>query len=284
MLDKENRSTESPVPGASWLETPPRVAPLEAVSREWPVVAAVTVLCVAIAIAVALAAGRPYYAEVQFTLLPQDLGAPGALTGFPETAQALATSYSRAVDSDTVINRMPARLRRGDVKSRLEASPIPESPVFRVKARGDSAEEAVELVNAAAVALSEYAEDAVRPSDVGEALLEEYRERSRQVAALEQEKSDLEDANGPSEELDQVTSELNVERLRAGALRDQYRSLQAVKPGALLTLQGEASVSDAYRSTGWLAYIGAGLLAGLLIGSALAIVRAQRRFRRFAGS
>jgi hypothetical protein len=283
MLDKGNGEAGTPTAEdrTRTFGTPPRVAPLEAIANQWPIVAAVTIACVVIAIAVGLAVGRPYYADVQFTLSPQDLGAPGALTGFPETAEALSTSYSRAVTSDAVTNKIPRELRdRLDVDN-LEASPIPESPVFRVTASGDSAEDAVDLVNAASAALVEYVAESPARQASARLLLEEYGEIVRGMVELEAEKEALEDGDGSPEQIEEIESTLRVERVRARALRQRYESSQSVEQGAILNLQGRASVSETYRSTSWLAYIGAGLLCGLVLGSAIATIRAQRRFRRF---
>jgi len=86
------------------------------------------------------------------------VSAPGAVGGFASASQALAAGYSRAITADGVVDPVARRLDRpaADVRNRLFASPIPDSPLFRVEATGQSSRDAVALANAGASALVDY--------------------------------------------------------------------------------------------------------------------------------
>jgi hypothetical protein len=126
-------------------------------ARRRPLLVAIPLL---IALALATGAGlqrRPVYtATAQLRVGAFDVSVPGALTGYATASVALASAYSFSVHEPAVVGAVARRLRVPEqrVLDAVSASPLPESPVFRVRARAASPLAAVRLADATATTLS----------------------------------------------------------------------------------------------------------------------------------
>jgi uncharacterized protein involved in exopolysaccharide biosynthesis len=271
---------------------PPRVDLWDAIRSGWFIVLALTLVAVAAAAALALRGGAEYTAKSQLAVAPPDLEQPGALTGFSDAAQGLASSYSRSVSADAVLDRTARAtgLSRAQVRSRVDATSTPESPVFRISATGDTPEEAARLANAATAALVGYVRsNAGSGGGASGDPLEAYREAAAEAAAagnvLDRVKTDYEALPTATnrERLETAQTEFDVADLRATALRESYLESGGAA-AALVRVESEADSGTAVRDKTWQKYVFAAGVAGLLIGLALAMLRAQSiARRRYAG-
>lgn len=134
------------------------VGALEAIRRHPFIAILPLLLLVGVAVAYGLLRSPIYTAESRQAVGRIDTNQPGALAGFASATEALASNYSRAVETTAVINRASRRSGLGvlEVRRRISATPIPDSPVFRVVAKGDSQRQAVLLANTSANALRDY--------------------------------------------------------------------------------------------------------------------------------
>jgi capsular polysaccharide biosynthesis protein len=210
-----------------------------------------------------------------------------------EGRNQLASTYSRFIDARDVVEPVASRLGLDstDVDERLSASPIPESPIFRVEGQGTSEAAAVELTEAATASLIDF----IRRSNVedarGEALLRRFQnaiEETRQAEGRRDQAEARLDRNPLSRDaarsLNQALAALEAARLRRETLRDLYRQSQAELVGSrgveVLDPATDAS-SDRFL---WLqVLLFAGLAGGLVIGVALAHLE-ERALRRRMGS
>src|SRR5205823_4742787 len=99
-----------------------------------------------------------YTANVRLQVAQIDPNQPGAATGFATATPALASSYSRVVGADGVINPVARRYHVSPqtVANRVSATPIPDSPLFMVSATDKSSRSARTLANAVADQLTAY--------------------------------------------------------------------------------------------------------------------------------
>ena len=81
-----------------------------------------------------------------------------AIPGFVASIQALASTYSRAVNAQAVLQPVATKLHTtpGALGGRVSASPIPNSPLFAVTATGKSPNDAIELANLVTASLASY--------------------------------------------------------------------------------------------------------------------------------
>ncbi len=170
------------------------------------------------------------------------------------------------------------------VGSRISASPIADSPVITVKAKGPSGPGAIRLANIASSELRSYVEElARRPGDqAGEvdrkarAAIEEYQRRLEVQQQLEGR------ASGEEEPSDALVAALRQARVRtqmAAFKRDALRQSFAqtlVSYRAPLEPMTRATSASSDRNPKLELFAAGGLLIGLLIGAALATFRANR--------
>jgi hypothetical protein len=219
-----------------------------------------------------------------------DLTAPGALAGFALATQSLASSYSRAVNAEEVIDDVARRAgtSRGFVRPRITATPVPDSPVFRVEARAATPQRAELLANLTAASLVRYvnALNGGRAADVGR-FFESYQKAARTFQRSVLARQDAEEAfraSSTSARRDAViTARANesAARLRRDALQSNYLTAIGGRVGVanIQPLTRAVSAKSDRRSRLAL-YVFVALLAGGLIGTSLATLRANARVRR----
>jgi capsular polysaccharide biosynthesis protein len=143
------------------LELAPALQPREPVGvwdavRASPLLVLISIiLLVGAGVAVGLTRDPNYTAQTRLGVFHVDVS---AFSGSSSAAESLADSYSRAIDANQVVRPVAARFHRSpkDVRARLSAAPIPDSPVLRVVALAGSQRQAVALANAASNALLGY--------------------------------------------------------------------------------------------------------------------------------
>lgn len=267
----------------------PRVTVSAAVRRHWLTVLIPVV--VLMALAVALAATRTPSFTAQTTLSIGDVSSTSeaALAGFTGATRAIADTYSRSIDRDEVVGRVARRLNADPeaIKAQVSAAPVPESSVMAVRAETSSNQGSVVLANEAADSLVRYSERAADSQERNEELLADYEEA---VIELEQARVEAEAAREtfaaletPKAEADftQAQAAKQAAEVTANGLRAAYQATQPAGGSAAVAEVIEpatAADSDRLSYLGFLLVVAA--VAGLAIGLALALVRANLQARR----
>jgi capsular polysaccharide biosynthesis protein len=265
-----------------------RVGVGSAMRRYWPLVALPVILLAALALAAGYVRSPTYTAESRLAVGRIDASTPGALAGFTSATQALAETYSRSVRGDAVLSPVAGRLRTTEeaLKGRVNAAPIPQSPVFRVRATGASAAGSVRLANAVSGSLVSHSERQSRETPNSAELLRAYREATllldRRRATADAARRAFEDERTATnrQRLSLARAEKSAVELRVDSLGAAYaKSRQSTGSVALVEILERATGarSDRFRVMQLLLFVA--VLAGLAVGVALALVRANRAAR-----
>jgi len=258
-----------------------------AVRRHWLLVVICVLVFVAAGAAVALIRDPVYSARAKLTVGGINLSAPGALAGYSQASQALASTYSRAVDADAVVLPVAseANLSAEYVRDHTSATPIPESPVFRVQANGRNKAQALKLANLTSTSLLAYVTNLNRATPDSNRLFRRYQSTVRQLNAHRVTTKRLTRLVGqsrtpPSElraALVRSKTAGDAAALRAQALRQAYvQSLASQSNTELAQLLSPATKAPSDRRPKLELGLFAGLIAGLLAGAAFASWRTRR--------
>jgi uncharacterized protein involved in exopolysaccharide biosynthesis len=206
--------------------------------------------------------------------------------GFVQSATDLAAVFSRAITASPVLDAVHNKLGLSPIEAaeRLAAEPIPSSPAFRVIATGPSQPAAVALANVTSAALIAYEADANTYSPESQRLLDEYRgasmNLSNSVAAVNVAASAYALHPDPPAhaKLVQTQAARAAASLQTQALASGYElSAESATTRDLISPLADAVSASSDRSSkiqldGFL-----GLLGGLVIGCAIAVLYEQRR-------
>ena len=219
--------------------------------------------------------------------------------GFVQSATELATTFSRAITANGVLSIIQHKtgLTPAQSSARLSATPIPDGAAFSVIATGSTSQSAVSLANTAAAAMVTYEaaanSSASTTSSNTAAIFNEYRGQSTQLAhdkaivqKLQNHSSSQRQLAGP----DQPRAGAGSGKCGpgAGSRRTHWpphtrrRSRISSRPGRCCRRWQVLSRPRATASTSSSCSPSSGLAAGLLIGSAIAVMLEQRRVRRTA--
>jgi hypothetical protein len=266
----------------------PTVGAAEAIRRHWPTVVVTTLVLLAAGIAAGLARTPIYTATSELAIGRIDVNSPGSLAGFTQATESLATSYSRAIGATQVVSQTAAAVKESPdwVTSSLSATPVPQSPIFRISAKASSAKRAVETANAATTALTGYVSQLNSSNPDSTSLYRRFTDAARRASLLQTDQQSAQKAyqDHPSADtksaLADANARVNAAQLQLQALRTNYESSVAGQASTSLiqplTTPTKAS-SD--RNSKLEIYGFAGLLAGLLLGSLIVTRRATRRLR-----
>jgi hypothetical protein len=212
------------------------------------------------------------------------------------SASALAGAFSRAITAEPVLAALRRKLGVSPVQavSRLSAEPIPQSPVFRVIATGPSASSSIGLANAAASAVVAYESEANNANPQAATLLHEYdaaslalerakaRQAEHEAAARARGRRAVSQRDFASDRAAKDTAQARLKAL-ASAYTAAVTS-QAPRTGLVSLLAGAPSASGDRKAKAEL-FGFVGLLAGILVGCVVAVVRERRRGgQRLGGS
>ncbi len=253
-------------------------------------------LVVACAVAVAVlgaAAGAvgksTYTAAAALQVGKVNPNSPG-FYGFVQSSTDLAAAFSRAITAAPVLATVQRTLGLSPdaAVTQLSAEPIPESPVFRVIASAPNAAAAVRLANVTSRAVIAYEGAANTYSPESRRLLHDYRAASlrlaRTQATLARATSDY--AADPDAArrlgLESAHASQAAAALQVHALASAYQlSAESTDTTELVSLLSGAVTAESDRKSKIELLGFVGLLAGLVIGCALAVLREQRgRLRR----
>jgi capsular polysaccharide biosynthesis protein len=259
-----------------------RLGVLQAMRRSIPLVILPVILLVGGAVAYGLYRSPTYTSEARLNVGGLALTTQ-TLPGYTTAVQQLAVAYSRAVDAPQVIRPVARKLllSQAEVARRVSATPIQGSPVIRVKATSKDAAEARRIADATAGSLVDYAITLNRGSAQSARLLKEFMEASRRVQEFGARAERLPPG---SRRFKAAKTQEDLARLRAQVAGGLYQ--QSVSGKATLNLVQKltpAAPATSDRDSVLQQFVAGGLIAGLLIGVGLAVLRANRLTRRRSG-
>jgi hypothetical protein len=219
--------------------------------------------------------------DVVQALAPSVVQLPGAV----QAAQDLASNQSRLIDSAGVVGPLARRLgvSIGSIENDLSATSIPSSTVIRIDAQSSSPDRAVALANGAAKAFATYVNTATKSDTEAQRVLKDFQAASAAYTRAVVAKQAVQAAGKTATPAAVVATSASADaaQLRRQALSAQYQNLvqgQASAPNVETFVLARRASSD--RQSGLQVTGFAGLIAGLLIGAALASLLANRRSRR----
>jgi uncharacterized protein involved in exopolysaccharide biosynthesis len=213
-----------------------------------------------------------------------------ALPGYAAGATSLAAAYARIVESAEIEAPLARRLRMpvADVHRRLSAVPVPGNPFFTISGTGRTTDDAVRFTQAASREMQAYVKRHDRGDVSLDSLLSRYRSVVRRQDVLERRIDSITAASiGPElpASAARAQAEHDTLELQAEALKQQYTERSAeVATTAGVTVISPATTAESDRSKTVQRLVAVGLVAGLVVGSALALLlegarRARRRRR-----
>ena len=256
------------------------------------------VVFAAAGVAAAYVRPQKYSATTRLAVLHVNFGSPGALSGFSSGAPVLADTYARAVTADGVIDPLAAQLHTAPatIRGELAAAAIPQSPVLGVTATTGSGPSAIALANAASAQLIKYLQVVNSSNPDAAKLLKGLSKAALSVNVAEANKDYIESTissslvgttgapaqMSPAQRLQLATAEakLSVAVDQADSIRAAYQqSILGSSTTQFLQQLSAASgaVGDRRSRLELLAF--AGVVVGLGLGVALALLRAARRTR-----
>lgn len=264
---------------------PPTVNVVRAMLWNWWIVLLAVVLFVAIGAAVALVRTPTYTATARLAVGRIDITSPGALSGYAVATQALATGYSRTITAQAVAKPVAAKnsLSVKEVQSSVTATPVAESPIFRVDATSSSADQAVSLANDSSHALVEYAAHLNQDNPDSSRLYRQYRTASVLRKIAKQELHTAVEAVGSESSVSATTdvakaqSNFDAADLRVNALGKAYTaSVQGQAATQLVQVISPATDATSDRGSVLMILAFVGIVIGLLVGGALATLRESK--------
>ena len=281
--DEPSPALQGAAPGAGGS---PWGGPLEAILRHPLLVILPALVLAGVGLAVGLLREPVHTAEARINVGRIDVPAY-TLQGVTVGNITLAASYSRAVTAPAVVRgaSRDTGISAEDVREQLSASPVPGSTLILVEAEADSAERAQQLANAGAGRLINYVTDLnVRQQESRS--LNRFRRAQREVEKVRARLIRLARRPGANAAaIEKTRLNLRTAELAARSVGNRVFQASVVPPPEnLLQLVVPAATSDS-DETSVLQELGLiGLVAGLVVGIALALLRTNwqllRRARR----
>jgi capsular polysaccharide biosynthesis protein len=255
------------------------VGPLEAMLRHKALTVLPAIVLIAAALGMAFARAPKYTAESRLNVGRVNVPAY-TLEGVVIGNQTLAVSYARAIVAPDVIR--PASRQAGispaTARSRLSATPVPQSTLIRIDAKGPSSSGAIALANSASSALIGYVTKLNRDSEPV-AILSQYQAAQRALVRAQRRLAAA--GNSGSARVQQAQLDLQTAQLKASSLDAAYRGSLANQPAPNLVQPlspATTATSDFDSILQELLLIAA--VAGIVLGIALALLRANRDLLR----
>jgi capsular polysaccharide biosynthesis protein len=251
----------------------------------WWVVLISVVLFVGAGAGLALLRTPTYTATARLAVGRIDITSPGALSGYAVATQSLATGYSRTVTALAVAKPVSAKtgISVKDVQSHVTATPVPESPVFRVEGTAPNADQAKALANESSRALIHYAAQLNQDNPDTNRLYRQYkaafvqRKLAKQQLNIARTDAGIRPSPKAEEEVDAARSEVEAASLRVDAIGKAYTaSVQGQVATQLIQVISPATEASSDRRSTFMIYTFIGLVIGLLVGAAIAFIRETR--------
>jgi uncharacterized protein involved in exopolysaccharide biosynthesis len=256
------------------------LGPLRPVVARWWLVAIVTAIFVAGGVLAGAGRTPTYTASTTLNVGRVDVRVQ-ALPGYVAGATSLAASYSRITTSDEVVVPLAQRLHMtpAQIRARLGATQVPNAPMFSIFGTGGSDRDAIAFTQAATSQVERYVKQADNGTDSLDGLLRSWRSQAAKSASLRRRIGKLPSGSAKAAGLQ---TDYDEAQLKEQALRGQYQdrsSELASTAGIEVITPPTTASSDRHRTMQRFGVLG--LIAGVLVGSALALVfpRLMRRTR-----
>jgi hypothetical protein len=258
---------------------PPDSFVLSAIANNKRIVALFAVLLALVGAGIGLLRDATYTASATLQVGQVNPNSPGFL-GYVQSASSLATAFSRSIAAAPVLATVERRLalETADVTPRLSAEPIPLAPAFRVIATGTSESDAIRLANTAASAVVAYENRSNSSNPEAKALLSDFHSASLELKQAEARLAAAEDESADTNALAQAEAERSTAQVKLKGVSTAYVAAvasQAPSEGLVSLIAGATSASSDRKAKIEL-YAFLGLLAGLIVGCAAAVLREQR--------
>jgi capsular polysaccharide biosynthesis protein len=257
----------------------PRVGPLEAARRYWLLVLLPVLVLVPVVGVIAGTRSAKYTAESRLMVGRLNISTPGAVQGYAQAAQDLASTYPLVIDANGVVNPIARQFRTtpGAVRGALTASQVPTSSIVRVDATTHSAASAVALANAAANSLVTYLTNINRTNPEVSQL---YKQVQRASLAFQRIQASAA-PHGRSKPTPSQLAAVQSAKVRLNGATQTYQlELQNQASTSLLQPLQYASSATSDRTSKLEISLFAALVAGVIIGLALATLRANADLRK----
>jgi len=230
-----------------------------------------------------------YQAEAQVLIGQPSPGTSGELPGVVQAEQALAAIYAREIDFNQVLAPLARQFNTNpaEVASRLSAAPDPQSPLVRIYATGPNESDAVALANGAATKFATTVNALTQSNAAANHAFASYKQAvvAYQRALAKQQHLQQRVSNGGSSTsassspaLLRAATATQIAQLHQATLANQYQSLLAAQQNApTLSLFESADGATSNHASNLEIYVFGGVVAGLVIGAALATLLANRR-------
>jgi hypothetical protein len=259
---------------------PPDGFVLAAIAHNKRIVALCAVALALAGIAFGLLRTSTYEASATLQVGQVNPNSPG-FYGYTQSASSLATAFSRSIAAGPVLAAVEDKLglSRAQATPRLASEPIPLSPAFRVIATGPTESDAIRLANTAAAAVIVYEGKSNSTNPQARSLLDNYRDVSLTLRQAEAKITQLEESPGSAADLLRAEADKGVAQVKRRAITNAYVAAvesQAPSLGLVSLVAGATSTSnDRLPKIELFAFIG--LLAGIVLGCAVAVLRERRQ-------
>lgn len=246
------------------------------------------VVLLAVAVALGLQRHPVYTAQAQLSVGRLDVNAQ-AIPGYVQASEQLAGTYSRVLDAAQVIDPVAKQLGRSPayVLAHVSASPLAVSQIIVVQTTGSSPHQAVTLVNLVTNSVAAYVRTLNNAtSGVSSSLLSNYHDAASRLQRAQNLVGRLQ-ARHPNPRgaqlsaLNAAQAQVSIAQLQVNAIGAGYVNAQQGLPGgnSAQVLAAASTATSDRRHTLELLLISA-VVAGIVLGLALASLRARSRFRR----
>jgi capsular polysaccharide biosynthesis protein len=262
---------------------PPRGFAVSAIARNKLIVVLAALACAAAGIAVGENRTPIYTASTTLQVGQVNPNSPGFF-GYVQSSSSVATAFSRAISAEPVLATIQheLKLKPSTALSRLSAEPIPQSPVFRVFAEGPTESAAVQLANTASRSVIAYESQSNNSNPESASVLSEYRAASVRLREATEAVAHLAHKHASRHALAQAVAVKSAAAAELRALDVAYTATvtNRAPTHGLISLLAGASNASSDHSSKLKQYAIIGLLAGIVVGALLAMLRERLRERR----
>jgi capsular polysaccharide biosynthesis protein len=264
---------------------PPTVSVVRAMLWHWWIVAVSVIVCAGLGAAYGLLRAPEYTAAARMTVGRIDISSPGALSGYSTATSSLAIGYSRTVTALAVAKRVASEngMSAKEVRSQVSATPVPESPIFKIEASSSDRKQAISLANDSSRALIDFSAKLSRSNPDSARLYLEYGRAVAKSKAAQKHVGSVSAAIGahptPSQEaeLEAARGASKAAALRATAIGQAYTtSVHDQAATRLIQVVSPAIEADSDRRSVFTIAVFIGLVIGLLAGAGIAYYRESR--------
>ena len=250
-----------------------------ALKRSWLLVLVSVLVCAGAGVAIGLLRSPVYKAQSQLFVGSFDVRSV-AIPGFVTASQQLADAYSRLAASDTVV--VPAARQLGlspaTVRERLSSSNVPGSPVVRLTAEGPSRHAAIDLARAASNETVNQVRVLTTRTDEGGQLFARFKTAAAKSQQADARVARLHSRGASQQAILAAQTDAQTAKLEVQTLANLYGEARANSGGAAQAHVVNAAVtatSDRGQVLQQLVLLG--VVAGLVAGAGLAVLRERRR-------